>query len=69
MKPLPLLAVLRLASTLAAQTKYDPKVLSKGRGYFELRDGIANAQLKFQREKPGRIAFFGGSITAAAAKP
>ena len=69
MKPLPLLAILLFASTLVAQTKYDPKVLPKGREYFELRDGIANAHRKFQREKTGCIAFLGGSITAAAAKP
>ena len=64
MKQLPLLFALLLASTLAAQTKYDPKVLPKGREYFELRDGIANAQLKFERDRTGRIAFLGGSITA-----
>ena len=64
MKPLPLLAILLFASTLVAQTKYDPKVLPKGREYFELRDGIANAHRKFQREKTGCIAFLGGSITA-----
>jgi hypothetical protein len=60
----PLVALLLFASSLAAQTKYDPKTLPKGREYFELRDGIANAQLKFPREKTGRIAFLGGSITA-----
>jgi lysophospholipase L1-like esterase len=57
-------ALLLLASTLSAQTTYDPKVLPKGREYFELRDGLANCQLKFAREKTGRIAFLGGSITA-----
>ena len=69
MKKLLLLALLLLPLGLAAQTSYNPNALPKGREYFELRDGIANAQLKFQREKTGRIAFFGGSITAAAAKP
>jgi lysophospholipase L1-like esterase len=49
---------------LAAQTRYDPNVLPKGHEYFELRDGLATAHLKFAREKTGRIAFLGGSITA-----
>lgn len=57
-------ALLLLASSLSAQTTYDPKVLPKGHEYFELRDGLGNAQLKFEREKTGRIAFLGGSITA-----
>ena len=60
----PLVTWLLLASPLAAQTKYDPTVLPKGHEYFDLRDGIANAHLKFEREKVGRIAFLGGSITA-----
>ena len=46
------------------QTHYDPNVLPKGQEYFELRDGLANSHLKFAREKTGRIAFLGGSITA-----
>lgn len=48
----------------AAETHYDPNVLPKEHEYFELRAGIANSQLKFEREKVGRIAFLGGSITA-----
>ncbi len=59
-----LLALLLLPLGLAAQTSYNPNALPKGREYFELRDGIANSQLKFEREKTGRIAFLGGSITA-----
>lgn len=59
-----LLALLFLPPALPAQTKYDPRLLPKGHDYFELRDGIANAHLKFEREKTGRIAFLGGSITA-----
>ena len=43
---------------------YDPNVLPKGHEYYELRDGLANCHLKFEREKTGRIAFLGGSITA-----
>ena len=56
-------AVFSVAGSLFAAA-YDPNVLPKGHEYFELRDGIANAQLKFEREKSGRIAFLGGSITA-----
>ncbi|HUU95630.1 MAG TPA: GDSL-type esterase/lipase family protein [Phycisphaerae bacterium] len=43
---------------------YDPNVLPKGHEYHELRDGLANCYLKFEREKTGRVAFLGGSITA-----
>jgi sialidase-1 len=57
-------AALMLATALSAETRYDPQVLPKGREYFELRDGLANCRLKFEREKTGRIAFLGGSITA-----
>jgi len=32
---------------------------------FELRDGLANARRQFERERRGRIAFLGGSITAS----
>ncbi len=59
-----LFALLLLPLALSAQTSYNPNKLPQGREYFELRDGIANAQLKFEREKVGCIAFLGGSITA-----
>jgi sialidase-1 len=45
-------------------TRYDSSKLPKGHDYFELRDGLANAHRKFERDKTGRIAFLGGSITA-----
>jgi len=48
---------------ISAAPTYDPDVLPKGREYFELRDGLANCRMKFEREKTGRIAFLGGSIT------
>lgn len=38
-------------------------VLPAGQEYFALRDGLANCQAKFEREKTGRVAFLGGSIT------
>ncbi|MEZ5385807.1 MAG: GDSL-type esterase/lipase family protein [Prosthecobacter sp.] len=59
-----LFALLLPSLTLSAETRYDPNVLPKGHEYFDLRDGIANARLKFERDKVGRIAFLGGSITA-----
>ncbi len=40
-----------------------PPPLPKGHDYFELRDGLGNSQTKFEREKTGRVAFLGGSIT------
>jgi sialidase-1 len=57
-------ALLLFPLLLSAATTYDPDVLPKGREYFELRDGLANCRIKFEREKTGRIAFLGGSITA-----
>ena len=41
-----------------------PTELPKGHDYFDLRDGLANCHLKFERVKTARIAFLGGSITA-----
>ena len=34
-----------------------------GYDYFALRGGLANCRIKFEREKTGRVAFMGGSIT------
>ena len=60
-----LLAALLFASPcLAGETRYEPKVLPRGLEYFDLREGLANCQVKFEREKTGRVAFLGGSITA-----
>ena len=42
-----------------AQTPY-------GYDYFVERGGLRNCRQKFEREKTGRVAFLGGSITAAA---
>lgn len=65
MKPFHLLLVAPLLSlTLFAQERDNPAALPKGHDYFELRDGLANSRLKFEREKTGRVAFLGGSITA-----
>lgn len=61
---LTLAALLLLPAALFAETRYDPNVLPKGREYFQLRDGLANCRVKFEREKTGRVAFLGGSITA-----
>lgn len=61
---LALASMLLCPLAILAQVRYDPNVLPRGREYFELRDSIANAHLKFAREKTGRIAFLGGSITA-----
>ena len=53
------------ADPTAAAPRYNPDVLPKGHEYFELRDGLANSRLKFSRDRVGRVAFLGGSITAA----
>jgi sialidase-1 len=49
----------------AFAVSYDPNVLPKGREYFQLRDGLNNSRVRFEKEKTGRVAFLGGSITAA----
>ena len=38
--------------------------LPYGHDYFSLRDGLNNSRVRFEREKRGRVAFLGGSITA-----
>ena len=59
------LATLALAgSSLLAENHYQSESFPKGHDYFELRDGLANCRIQFEREKTGRIAFLGGSITA-----
>ncbi len=40
-----------------------PDVTPYGYDYFILRGGLHNCRLKFLREKTGRVAFIGGSIT------
>lgn len=38
-------------------------VLPEGHEYFQLRDGLANCEATFEKERRGRVVFFGGSIT------
>ncbi|MCC5937621.1 MAG: hypothetical protein JJU34_10080 [Lunatimonas sp.] len=40
-----------------------PKEPLASQSYHEQRNGIRNSLIKFQREKTGRVAFLGGSIT------
>lgn len=44
--------------------EFDSSVLPKGHDYHELRDGLNNCRVRFEKEKVGRVAFLGGSITA-----
>ena len=37
-----------------------------GYDYFSLRQGLRNSRIRFERERVGRVAFLGGSITAGA---
>ena len=55
----PLPAVIESAGFIMRHTS----VLPKGREYFEIRDGLENSRDAFEREKAGRVAFLGGSIT------
>ena len=58
-----LLTFMWLGISLSWAQRYDPAVLPNGHEYFTLRDGLGNCRLKFERERTGRIAFLGGSIT------
>lgn len=51
-------------TTNAPPAAAEPRPLPNGHDYFTLRDGLQNCRLKFEREKAGRVVFFGGSITA-----
>lgn len=42
-----------------------PPTTPYGYDYFNLRSGLENCRVKFERQKTGRVAFLGGSITAA----
>ncbi|MHB8897279.1 MAG: SGNH/GDSL hydrolase family protein [Thermoguttaceae bacterium] len=67
--PLRLYSVLRLAAALASVSfaapgaaGAEPHLFESG-DHFHLRGGLDNARLRFQRDKVGRVAFLGGSIT------
>lgn len=65
------LAVLLLPAVCLAAPAPDPgpalpTELPQGHDYFALRDGAANARLRFERDRAGRVVFLGGSITASA---
>lgn len=62
--------ILFLASSLLVPLRFvmgddlpAPRPLPNGYDYFALRDGLQNCRIKFEREKTGRVVFFGGSIT------
>ncbi len=66
-----LLAVLLPPTACLAATAPDPgpdlpAQLPHARDYFDLRAGAANARLRFERDRTGRVGFLGGSITAGA---
>jgi len=63
MRHIGLVLMVLMLPGIAVSQRYDPAVLPKGQDYFNLRDGLNNCRLKFEREKIGRIAFLGGSIT------
>ncbi len=53
------------ASATGAAPRYDPEKLPRGQEYFELRTGLGNSRYQFERDRRGRVAFLGGSITAS----
>lgn len=61
------LLALYLATSLASavvadETELVPAPFKSG-DYFRLRSGLENSRLRFQRDRIGRVAFLGGSIT------
>lgn len=59
----------RIVSFILSHTGFEDQVTQPttpfGYDYFELRNGLSNCLAKFEREKTGRVAFLGGSITAS----
>ena len=52
------------AATLCdAAEKENAKPTPHDYDYFNLRDGLQNSRIRFERDKKGRVAFLGGSIT------
>lgn len=67
MKMLAFVAAGAMVIGATAQTKpFDGRQANTPYGYeyFALRGGLPNCRVKFEREKKGRVAFLGGSITA-----
>src|SRR5688572_2541413 len=69
MRRFPLLFVLALLLMSGASLRAAPVPSAKptpyGREYYVLRGSLDNCRLHFERERTGRVAFLGGSITAA----
>ena len=55
--------VLRATPGLAGAVTEEPTT-PFGYDYFQLRGGLGNCRVRFEREHAGRVAFLGGSITA-----
>lgn len=59
----------RIVNFVLTHTGFGDKVTGVttpfGYDYFELRGGLSNCRTKFETQKTGRVAFLGGSITAA----
>ncbi len=56
-------AALLVGMTLHAADELGSAGGKDGSDYFVLRGGLDNCRMKFMREKTGRVAFLGGSIT------
>jgi len=53
----------QLVADFIMQNTWMPKELSMQEFFHKHRGGIKNSRMKFEREKKGRVAFLGGSIT------
>lgn len=53
----------RLGAEFIKYNTYVPAQPLESKSYHKLRSGIRNSLIKFQRNKKGRVAFLGGSIT------
>ncbi len=53
----------RAALADGPKTPIARSIVPYGHDYFALRGGLENCRIRFEREKAGRVAFLGGSIT------
>lgn len=58
----------RIVNFVLSHTGFAEQVIEAetpfGYDYFKLRSGLGRSKMKFEKEKRGRVAFLGGSITA-----
>lgn len=58
-----LITVVGAAAEVPPPLVQTPQPVPSGHEYFQLRGGLENCRIKFEREKKGRVVYLGGSIT------